>query len=132
MVSNFKKKRKTGPFNKFLLIVGAISISFLFVFLVVSNVKVYKKKQQLNAHVEDLKNKIENIQKQNDGLREGILKTDDPAYIEKVAREELDLQKPGEKVISFIKTENNKSQNNSQQKNIFEYWLSWLGNIFKK
>lgn len=100
--------------------------------LVVANIKIYQKKEKLIAQIENLKNKIESIKNENEGLRQGILDTNKEEYIEKVAREQLDLQKPGEKVVSFIKEDEKPEQSRQPAKNFLQIWLGWLSSIFKK
>lgn len=132
MIASFKKKQKTSQLNRFLLIAGGVLILFFCVLLAVASVRVYKKKQQLNSHVEDLKSQVENMKRQNENLKQGISNANDDKYIEKVAREELDLQKPGEKVISFVTAEAEAAKSKSEQKSILQVWLGWLGKIFTR
>lgn len=101
------------------------------VLLVVANVRIYKKKQQLNAQIQSLENKIAETKARNNELKVGIEKSNDEQYIEKVAREELDLQKPGESVFSFVKPEEENQEEKNKQKNIFQAWLGWIGGWFK-
>ncbi len=100
-------------------------------FLVFTNIRMFQKRNQLNRQISDLKTKIENLKNSNSNLQEGISKSNDTAYIEKVAREELDLQKPGEKVFSFVKTPASQ-QDNSSEKNPWPAWLAWVIEWFKK
>ena len=74
----------------------------LVVFLAVANIKIFKKRQEFLAQISDLKNQAQELKNKNTDFEQGIASTDDPMYIERVAREELDLQKPGEKAVSFI------------------------------
>ncbi len=118
--------------NKFLLISGGILILLIIVFLIIANMRIYQKREQLISRVEILKNKIEGIKSKNNDLIEGISNANNDQYTEKIAREELDLQKPGEKVFSFIKAPNEQQQKNENQKNIFQDWLGWISQLFKK
>ncbi len=93
--------------------------------------RMFQKRAQLNRQVNDLKNKIADLKASNGDLEQGISKSDDINYIEKVAREELDLQKPGEKVFSFIKDPNEQA-GVIPQKSIWPAWLGWIGGWFKK
>ena len=131
MVTEFKKKQKRGASNHVLLKLGVLVIICICVGLVVINLRMLQKKNQLNQQVSDLKNKIEDLKENNTHLEEGISKSDDINYIEKVAREELDLQKPGEKVFSFVKAPA-ESEVQEPKKNSWPAWLGWVGGWFKK
>ena len=122
MVSDFnKKQKKEFSANKALLIFGAVlflSISFLLFF---ANFKIYLKKQELAREVDSYKRQIEEIKNKNKALEEGIVRTDDKDYIEKIAREELDMQKEGEAVVSFVVPENSPAQEKKAER-----WFSWI------
>ncbi|MBI1866169.1 MAG: septum formation initiator family protein [Candidatus Staskawiczbacteria bacterium] len=132
MIANFKKKQKSNtsdsffssPFVKifFIIIIG---------FLIFADIKVYKERKKLNLQIESLKEKIQSIQKKNDTLEQGIAKADDKDYIEKIAREELDLQIENEKVVTFVTPEvKQKEEINNSNTNFFNFkiWLGWIGN----
>ncbi len=128
MISNFKKNKKENLLKYFLLYLGGILILFIVVFLIIANIKIYHKRKEFLSQVENLKNQVKDIQNKNNNLKQGILKADDNQYIEKVAREELDLQKKGEKTVSFIMPQIPKKKVNNEQQNIVQVWLGWLGN----
>ena len=135
MVSYFKRKQKGNLLHRFLLMAGAILILIFSISLMVANIKINKKKQQLTVQIESLEKKIEDMKSKNIDLKEGILMANDDKYIERVAREELDLQKPGEKVISFIKSPDEKKEEKVMLKNIFQVWSAWISSMasfFKK
>ena len=131
MITNFKKNRKKNPLGPIFFKIGGILILIIIVLLIVADIKVYRKKQQLVSQVENLKNKMQDLESKNSDLRQGILKAGDEKYIEKVAREELDLQKPGEKVISFIETKNQQPKNEIRQKSNWQIWLGWLSSSWQ-
>ena len=75
----------------------------------------------------------EEIKKNNAQLQEGIQKATDNDYIEKIAREQLNLQKNNESTAIFLmpKTQDEKPENQSQSKNWFgKIWQSIIS-IFK-
>ncbi len=132
MIADFKKKQKTDAPKKIVIAIGGICIVSLAVFLIMANIGMYKKRQELNYQVKALQNKIEEIKTKNSKFKEGILQANNDQYIEKVAREELDMQKPGEKVISFIQPTALKVENGVGQKSIWQNFSGWLGGWFKK
>ena len=131
MITDFRKKQKRSSLKPLLILCGGILIFLLIILLVVANVRIYQKKKALALQIEALKNKIENTKNRSDELKEGIAKTDNEQYIEKIAREELDLQKPGEKVFSFVKSPSQEKED-GRNKSFIKVWLGWLGGLFKK
>lgn len=95
----FKKSNKR--FNIPLILAICFFLSLLFVSIFGSDgiIKISK----TNIKLEELKKKIQLLEKENMRIKKEIqqLKTD-PYYTEKVIREELGLVKPGEKVYEFI------------------------------
>jgi cell division protein FtsB len=134
MVANFKKKRKSDPWKNILLHLGGIAVLIVCGFLIYANVRIYQKKAEYRAQVSNLQAQIKGIEESNDHLREGMKNSDNPEYIEKVAREELDLQQPGEKVVSFIMPKANDQKKQDNPANILTGWLSgtwsWLLKTF--
>ncbi len=128
---DFQKKTK-NPYRRFFINLGALAIVGILITLVVADVKVYQKHKELDTQVLGLKQKVENLKQQNAQLKEGMARQDDPAYIEKVAREELDLQLSGEKVISFVQASNQKAVTPATKPNVLQLWLGWIGGWFKK
>ena len=130
MIPNFKKNRNNAV-KRFLFIACGILMLLIFVFLIIADIKIYKKREQFVSQIEKLENRIQDLKNKNDNLKKGILAANDDAYIEKVAREELSLQKPGEKVVSFIKEPNQLGVNNQEKKTFLQIWLGWVGGLFK-
>jgi len=129
MVSNLNKKQKRefSP-EKFFLKIGGILFLIIAVVLIFINFQMLRKKQQLALQIEDYKKQIEELENRNGTLKEEIVNSDNPDYIEKIAREESDMQKPGEKVVSFV--EQNPQQKEAQtQENLWSsnFWFSWIG-----
>lgn len=127
MVADFKKKR-SRLLNQFLLISGGILILFILILLAIADIKINQKKKKLNFQIETLKNKIQDLQNKNNDLKENISRLNDDKYVEKIAREDLDLQQPEEKVFSFIETPNQTQDNNQGEKTFLQNWLDWVGN----
>ena len=127
MIADFKKNKNT-TLKRFLLVTGGILMLSFLILLVVANVRIYQKREKFISQIEKLKNKIQNMQNKNSDLKKGISQINNDEYIEKIAREELSLQKPGEKVISFIKEPSQQNEDSQGQKNFLQNWLGWLSN----
>jgi len=129
MIANFKKKqKKIYSGNIIFSIAGGFVILIIISLLVVADFKINRKKAQLDYEVLSLKNQIEQVTKKNNELKQGIDKADSDEYLEKIAREQLDLQKPGEKVVTFVMPEEEKIEEKNPQQNIFDFkiFTSWL------
>ena len=124
---DFKKKQKSKlSLNNFLIKSAAFLMIVIFFVLVVADIKIYGKRKGLEAEVARYEQQIKAIKEKNQNLEERIANSDNPDYIEKIAREEQDMQKPGEKVVSFIMPKE-KNQDNSVNNN---FWSNeWLGSI---
>ncbi len=116
---------------RIMLWLGVLLLLVVGIFLIVANVKMYVRRQELNAEVKFLQHKIEATKQENEKLEKGIFEVNNDQYIEKVAREELDLQKPGEKVVSFVQPQNQETKP-AAPKNFLQSWLSWISGWFKK
>ena len=134
MIANFKKKQKSNSTDSFFSS-PFIKIFFLIIiiFLVFADIKVYKDRKKLNLRIDNLKERIQEIKDKNNILEQGIAKSDDKDYIEKIAREELDLQTKDEKVVSFIMPKDQQKEEVSPDSGFlnFKNWLGWLSNSWQ-
>ena len=129
MVSDFRKKQKGEFFTaNFWFRTGGIFILILVAALVFADYKIYQKRQNLISQIDAYNKQIEEIKQRNESLKEQISKSDDKDYIEKIAREELDMQKEGEKVVSFVMPEQ-KPGEEQKTESFFSanFWFGWLG-----
>lgn len=127
MIANFRKKtKKTSLPNRIFLKLAVILFLLLLILLSFANIGNYRKRNKLISQIKTMEEKISGIKAENDRTEQNIQKVNDDSYVEKVAREELDLQKPGEKVYSFIRTTEREEQN-SVKENISQGWLGWIG-----
>lgn len=93
------KKQTSGTRSRLLLRVGVFAlIGYLAVTLVVSQVDIMVKRQQLSA----LQLSIQRQAQQNTELQRLIASGDEKAYIERIARDRLGFAAPGERVFIDI------------------------------
>jgi len=97
-----KKRNRTSQTHKRVSYVWwFFTVLCLFVFVVglaFVNVQLWQKRQKIKQNISDLENQIKAELKEvqtNNAIDES------PAYLERVAREELNLRKPGENVVAF-------------------------------
>ena len=133
MIANFRKKQKShkNPDNFFPASLIKFFFLMIIVFLIFMNVRVYKEKKKFDLQMTNLKEKIQGLQKKNDALEQNIARADDKDYIEKIAREELDLQIQNEKVITFImpKPQQKAEIDTNNSFLNFKNWMEWFSNI---
>ncbi|OGZ85574.1 MAG: hypothetical protein A2599_01285 [Candidatus Staskawiczbacteria bacterium RIFOXYD1_FULL_39_28] len=116
MVADFSKKQNREKEDiLFKTFVGIFLVVFLL--LIFANVRLYLRKKELTDQVKNYSEQISKIQESSKKLEEQIANSEDKDYIEKVAREEANMQKSGEKAISFIMPE--QDDNANQQGNNF-------------
>lgn len=137
---NFNKKQNSRSLllKNLLLKAGAFLVFAIFIILIIANIKIYQRRKSLQAEVLKYEQQIQQLKDRNKAIEEQLENSDNPDYIEKIAREEQDMQKPGESVVAFI-TPDQQNQTPKQENSYVENkWLSWTAsfwnyilNIFK-
>ena len=61
MVSDFRKKQKS-PISNVLLVLGGFLVFMVLIFLIIADIKMYRRRGQLDTQIESLKSKIQNVQ----------------------------------------------------------------------
>ena len=128
------KKNKKGSYQEIAFSVFLIFLIILGVgFLIASNLRINKRRQDLISQINKLETEIKEKEKQNLELKAGVSQIADQNYVEQEAREKLGLKKPGEEVVSIqkVETEANKTQEVKKEtgspwnpKN----WWNWIKN----
>jgi cell division protein DivIC len=125
---DFKKKQKSEFILKnFFIRVGAFLVFAFAGILIISDIKIYIQGKNLKQEVAKYESQLAQLKDQNRKLEEKIANSDNPDYIEKVAREEQDMQKEGETVVSFVFPENSDNEN-AASSGKFEN-LGWLASF---
>lgn len=115
MVSKFRKIKKINPREGiFFSIILALLFLGVIVFLVVTNLQIEKRRDKLQAWTESLKKEIQILEEKNEKLKTQISEAGTQDFLERVAREELNLKSPGEEVVVISKEEEKKSNNEEQ------------------
>lgn len=100
--------------HKLLPILIIIPLVFLVIFLSIGNLKMYYKRQNIKVEFEYFKNQANQIAQQKEMLEARILESQMPEHLERIAREDLNLQKIGEKVVAFPITNDNSTTSVTQ------------------
>lgn len=125
MVTKFKKNKKSKnqsvvlPVFLGVLIIGAIG------FLIYSNLKINEKRTKLNIRIESLKEQIKVLEERKNGLQANVSYRKSEEYLEEVARDKLNLMKPGEKVVAVTKEEHSEAK--EEKKGFFKKILERVG-----
>jgi cell division protein FtsB len=125
-----REKKKNIFKEKVLQFFLLIFTLFFIVFLVLSNLKLERKKREISQQIEDLKLKIEELEEKKKKLEEAIFQTQNKNYWEELAREE-GYVKEGEEAIVIKKVEEEREKTKEEEKiwlKIFEE----IKNLFRK
>jgi len=123
-----KRRKKKKSFQE-------IFLSVLFVFftlaiiglLTVSNLKIRERRKELLSQIETLEKEIQNVEKKNQELKDGISESQTEDYLEKEAREKLGLKKPGEEVVAIKKIQSEEKQKEQkEEKSLWQKILEFL------
>ena len=132
MVAKLKKREKSKNFQtifSFALVgLAVLSIAGFFIF---QNIKVNQQRVKLTEIELLKKQRAEEVEKKREFLKAEIAKIDDKEYIEKLIREELNLQKGGEQAVAFVLPEKNEEEK-EQEGNFWspQTWWNWLKSKF--
>ncbi|MCD6177851.1 septum formation initiator family protein [bacterium] len=120
-------KRRIRQRESFLDISISVVLGILFliiiIFLVVSNVKINKRKKELNERISQLKQEIKVLQERNNELKAGIEESHQSDYIEKILRQKGLYKKEGEKVVVILPPKEEKKEIQKEEKSIWERFL---------
>jgi len=107
---------------------AVFSIWFV-VFLLYSNAKIFQKRTDLGRDLEKLDASVETLTKEKDLLKFRLGETYSQEYLEKVAREDLGMQKPGEKVVVIKKS--GAGEESGKEDNVLQNILNWFNSLIK-
>jgi len=115
-------KKESGYFR---VLVGVVILYLLYVVG-----KTLYQSYQVRREVENLKNSITTMQESNKELSDKIIYYQSASYREKIARERMGLQKPGEEVIVILPEEKPKTVEKDADDGLPNYTKWW--NFFFK
>lgn len=119
MIPKYKQKKKSSWQDIFFAVLMGSLILTVIVFLVVSNFRISKKRALLNSQVNQLKEDIRVTQEKKQELEAQLYQSSQEEYLEKEAREKLNLQKPGEEVVVILPSEEESQQKEEKTK---QWW----------
>jgi len=130
MVAKFKKnrKRKSSRNIFFSILLGVLLLLFIG-FLVVTNLKISRRRAELTAKIAVLKEKIQILEQKKEELKENISQAGSEEYLERVAREELGLKASGEEVVVITKEDGGEEKELEEEK---KSWWEKIKSIFNR
>jgi len=125
--SNKKSTRNT--IISYILVIVAIG---LVGFLVLENIQENQKRQKLTFQARVLQQKIRELKEKKQFLESTLSESEKQEYIEKQAREKLNLQKSGEKAVAFVLPTEESTTELPEKKNPWhpKTWWGWAKNIW--
>ena len=125
MIAKYRKSAKYSFQTIFsLFFIGVLALAIL-IFLFTSNLKLSERKAELDSQIISLNKEFQVLEKENQELKAGISQISQDSYLEKKAREQFNLKKPGEEVVAFIK-EDDKKEEEEKKENFWERILRKL------
>lgn len=119
------KKSKSNLIFAIVLISGIVLAVGLLVF---ANWKMGQKRADLLSQIDSLKQEIAELEKKNEDMKKGISQSTQEGYLEKEARERLNLKKPGEEVVVVVPPK--EGEQTKEPKNFLERWLEIIKSKF--
>jgi len=103
MIPKKKKLKRKHLWPNIITSVFLIGFVLLVIgFLVLSNVRIYQKRSELKAQINQLGKEVEKLEKQKADLVSGLAQTQGENFLEQEARDTLNYQKPGEEVTVVV------------------------------
>lgn len=112
----------------FPLIILILIIIVFIGFFVVTNWRIAKRRAELRDRVTLLQQEVQILEEKNKELKDRKEDTESDDFIEKVAREQLELKKPGEEVIVIQKEEPREKAIEEEE----ESWWDWIKSIWTR
>ncbi len=128
MIAKFRKRKKDNFWKEVFLpvVLGLVALG-LIGFLIFYNLKIYQRRSELTSRIEELQRKIKDLEKEKEFLESGISQAEREEYIEKIAKERLNLQKEGERAVSFVLPEGKEKKEQEGQNS---FWVTKKGIMF--
>jgi cell division protein FtsB len=123
------KKRKKFNFKKIKDILIFLLISFLIVLLIISCFNIFQKRMATEKELNILNEELNELKKENDILNYTLGETYSDEFLERIAREDLGMQKPGETIYIIKKEADEIELEEEKSYNFFERVTNWLKEI---
>ncbi|HDZ54365.1 MAG TPA: hypothetical protein ENI19_01655 [Candidatus Nealsonbacteria bacterium] len=119
MITKKTKRRKSYP----AILFSFFSVIFVFGivgFLIFSNWKTNQQRKEFNLRIEFLQQEISVLSEKKQELEALASQLGREEYLEKVAREQLNLQKSDEKVVAILSPEEEENKETQKKKSFWQ------------
>jgi len=110
----------------FLPVFLGILVAAGIIFLIFLNLRINQERAKLQSEIENLTGELQKSQAEKEELLSKISEAQTGEYLEKIARQELNLQKQGEKVVAFPVTKEKEKEKEIEEKSFWQKILAWL------
>ena len=126
MVAKSRRFRKDPHQTIFFSILIGLLLVLAVSFIIFSNFKISQRRAELTAKIEGLREEIQILEKKNQELRAGIIKTESDSYWEERIREQ-GYKKPGEEQIVVLPPEGGEVKK-EEEKTFWnpQNWWEWI------
>ncbi len=132
MVPRFKKNKKRNPRkNIFFSIFLGVLLVLVIGFLITTNIKISRRRAELTNRIVTLKQEIGILEGKREELKEKISQAGSEEYLEKVARDQLDMKAPGEEVVVITREDEEEKEEEEKEKRGWWEWIKGVGRILK-
>jgi len=123
------KKRKKFNLKKIKNIFLFLLISCLVILLLIACFNIFQKRMDAQRELSILNNELNELTVENDLLNYTLGETYSDEFLERIAREELGMQKPGETVYIIKKEIDEVELLEKEKESFFERIINWLKSL---
>ena len=102
------------------MIVTGFSIAAAVVFLIILNLRINQERAKLQSERENQQQELQKVRAAREELLSKISKAQTEEYLEKVARQDLNLQEEGEKAVAFVIKEKEEEEKEIEEKSFLQ------------
>jgi len=125
MIPKYKQIKKSSWQDIFFMAFFGLLILTVVGFLAFSNFRISQRRAMLNSQIEQLKAEIRAAEEKKQQLQVQAYESSQEEFLEREAREKLNLKKPGEEVVAVLPSEEDKTEEPQKQ----SFWDKILGKI---
>ena len=100
MLTKFRRNKKVKNLASIIIFISSGAVVLLImVLLIIGNIRINEKRNELNAKVDLLKKQIQEFQEKEEFLKSQILEVQGDEWLEQQLRDLLNFRKPDEKTL---------------------------------
>jgi len=111
--------------------ITSLGLFFILILIIYALIKNSGREEIVSNNTAKLSQEIQAIEKENRELAELIKYFSSSEFVDKEAREKLNMIKPGEKVVVVPQENNSEDWGNENEKNNLSNWRLWIKYLFE-